>query len=166
MTRKELCAAAAINAETFKVHRRTGALPFDPSRHEADDTTGRRWARYSVHEAAALIAARTLADAGLGWSDACAILRGDRVLTGAVGIGAHPAERAGIHVARVSFDTREPVTLQGPLAAIVAAAAQSGEPATLASVDLSRAYTIARERMEVLGLASDPDGSPDPEAAE
>lgn len=155
MTLSELCIAADIPRESFKQWRFKGVLPFDVSRTEAEDGAGRKWTRYTIHEAARLIAARTLADAGAGWSEACAILRGPSRLCGAIGPGQHPAERPGVFVARATYADRDPVVFEGALEAIARAAAAHAAPLALIAVDLSAAYAMARDRMADFGLASD-----------
>jgi hypothetical protein len=190
--RKELCAVADISAGTFMTHRRNGDLPFDVDFSETYDGSKRRWARYSIHEAARLIATINLAASqGVTWSEACAIVRGPHELCGAVGIGRNAAEAPGYHLARAEHaddgnndpERRSRFTLlEGPLPAIVEAAEgacegyASAHPdaspihvASLVTVDLSAAYRIADARMRVLGLEpgldDDPRGRPDEDNA-
>ena len=172
MIRNELCAIAEMAVPTFNTQRSRGHLPFDLKKAEAMDGNNRKWVRYSIFEAARLIAALQLtANQGIIWSQACEILRADNILCG---VGEQPFETPGIHVARAEFLTKfgevpsfrkDAFTCyQGKIEAIgdtlsreVAAynARPNVEPmelVSLVSVNLSSAFKIAFWRAKHLGI--------------
>lgn len=173
MRRAELLAIADMGRPLFDANRRKGTLPFDYARFETSAGKGRTWVDYSIHEAARLIAARMMVtQSGVGWSEACAILREPRVGTAP---RFNPYEAPGLHIAKLEFAAvgggdpeRAPRTrvFDGPLPMIVAAAesliAAYGSPrrsgreeleiAGMVSVNLSRAYRIAYGRAEWFGI--------------
>lgn len=177
MIRKQFCAVVDIDLPLFDAHKRNGNLPFDPAKAEATDGQRRRWARFTVHEAARWIAAQHLAAQGVTWSEAAAVLRESRNAThcGALGIGANAFEAPGYHVARVEFLTEgghesDMVArfglYAGPLDAIARAVAERVEGinarqhfasgrivnTSLIATNLSHAYHITRGRMRQLGI--------------
>lgn len=188
MKRQDFCAVAEMNSETFKVRRRNGDLPFDADKSETLDGAKRRWTRYSVHDAARLVAATNLAASqGLTWAEACAVVRGPHIAAGGIGYGKTAIEVRGVHLARVEHaddGNHDPercprfTLLEGPLADIVTAAeaicrgyarAHPTMPpihvASLVTADFSAAYRLAEARMRALdilsGLDDDPRGWPD-----
>jgi hypothetical protein len=172
-----------MSAGTFMTHRRNGDLPFDVDHSETHDGAKRRWARYTINEAARLIAVKNLsASQGVTWSEACAIVRGPHVLCGDIGYGKLPIEAPGVHVGRIEFaddGNHDPQRMarfrlvEGQLAAIFRDAEgcvngyadlhPSVRPihiASLVTTDLSAAYRIADARMKALGLERDLDDDP------
>ncbi len=183
MIRKELAAIVGMKLPLLDAHRRNGDLPFDPSKAEAMDGANRKWIRYSIHEAARLIAALDLAAAqGVTWSQACEILRSESILCSG---GGRPFETPGIHVARAEFRNKfgeAPFHWSGPfrvyegkIEAIGAAVAadvagynarpnvEPIEAVSLVSVNLSRAYQIAIARAKALGVEHGDDGQIEPD---
>lgn len=177
MRRADFCNVLGIPAPTLMTHRRNGDLPFDAARGEDGD--GKRvWVRYSRHEAAAWIAAQHLAAQGVTWSEAAAIVRGQRsaIYCGQRG---NPWDIPGLHVARVEFLDERGVesalvdrfrAYAGPIDAIAREVAQivaefnAGRPmfrivcSSLVAANLSHAYAIAAARMRELGI----EGARDP----
>lgn len=185
MIRKELAAIVGMKLPLLDAHRRNGDLPFDPSKAEAMDGANRKWIRYSIHEAARLVAALELAASqGVTWSQACEILRAENI--GCGGDSHRPNDVRGIHIARADFRDKfgdVPLHLSGPfrayqgkieaIGAAVAAEVEGYnarptvepiEAVSFVSVNLSRAYQIAYARAKVLGIELGNDGQIEPDA--
>ena len=177
MIRKELCAIAGMKIPTFNSHRMNGDLPFRTDLAEANDTEGRTWSNFTIHDAARMLAARHLADAHrVSWSEAAAMMREDAEVCGPFGAGYYAFERAGVFIAKVEFaNTRtgkEPElfpafkTYEGPLDEIIGAALSEARAysdrraahdekirvVSIVSVDLSHHYRLARGLAEQLGI--------------
>lgn len=188
MIRNELCKIAKMNPSTFNVHRKNGDLPFDIEMAEAKDGTGRTWGRFTLFHAAMLIAARQLTSQGVGWGEACRILRTRPVFVGVIGMGQNFFERPGIFVARVDFASvetnKDPDLMEGerfyrgPLSDIVEAALETAEAYSfrragaerpvyvtgMVTVDLSHSYSLAKLLAEDEGVDTTGDEMPDPPA--
>ena len=154
MIRSEICAVAELAVPTFNSHRRNGNLPFSvASYHEMPDHDGRTWARFTVFDAALLIAAKKLTAQGVSWSKACEILRSKPVGTGGrVGL-ANP----GISAARTELRSGDSQVWQGPIARIVEvserwAARKGSDVISIVSVNVSACISIAIERMDRLDI--------------
>lgn len=178
MYRSALCEISQIDEGSFRGLRHRGELPFEAERYDVRDGRKRKWARYDVHAAAALIAARELyVSQGLAWREACLLMRAPTV---GCGSSEHRAQDVdGIHVARVTFadpEGLEPslhpceIVYRGRLDSVVRAALSAvsnhnekrpNEPpihvGTITAVDVSAAYALARARMQALGIAQDDD---------
>lgn len=181
LIRSELCKVVDMNPNTFKVHRSRGDLPFDTSPHD-DATDDRNWMRYSIHDAARIIAAQALCAQGVTWKEAAEIIR-----SRSMGVGEsklierlNPA-RLGtgqdLMVARLEFlteDNKEPEfyrrhdIVDGTVEEIAGFAARVPQanrlkfphspPFALASMvmaSMTRSYAIARARMEKLGITAE-----------
>lgn len=191
MIRKEFCAVTEVPEATVKQQMHKGVVPFLLAKVQAKDGTGRTWSRFTVHEAAKMIAARWLVDGGLSWQDAADMLNHGKRQDGALAPGFGPdasPTRAGSH--RRPFDGASRICLiraewsehperprfrlyEGDFAAACRGASEDVdahnandllrrvELVSTVSVNLSLAYRIARERMKSLGIEPD-DGRPEP----
>lgn len=163
---------AGITVPTFNSHRRNGDLPFVMSSGAAVDE-GAKWASFSCHDAAAIVAAKDLAATqGVTWALAAAMIR-ERAIH--VGDG-HYSDTPGIHCVRVEFMADgggEPElagrskVYRGNLSAVIGAACRHVEAvnararvesdliqiASVVSVNLSEAWKIAVARAVALGVA-------------
>lgn len=168
MRRQELCTIAGMNPSTFNVHRMKGDLPFEIEHIEGQDELGRKWAQFTIHHAAMLIAARQLVAQGVAWSEACRILRDRHTHTpGGIGPGKNYYDIPGVFVARVMFlngaTNGEPELMpsvrlyRGPLASIIQAATSTAanysaerggkeapvQVAGMVAVDISHCFNLA-----------------------
>lgn len=180
MIRSELCAIAEITAPTFNSHRRNGDLPFNIALSEAQDGTGRTWSRFTIHDAARLIAARHLAASqGVTWSEAARIIRAQKTHGGEPGDPYNPEDHSAVHIAQVEFVSWASgaqvtkVVYQGTLSGIVAVAEARvqtitethTEPlsvASMVSVNFSHCLEIARQRAAAHGITLGGNGEIDP----
>jgi len=178
MKRKTFLEIVGSTRPNFDAYKRNGTLPFALEDVEKEDGTGRKWTRYTVHEAAKMLAAFELSGSqGVTWSQAAAILREKPDMHCG---SAMPFDVPGIHVARVEYRDDHggpPKTgpqfqiMQGPVDKIARAAlhrceAMNGiyhfekiEVASIVSVDLSFAYRVAWSRAKEIGAEWDADGT-------
>ena len=172
MRRREICEIVHISEAMLKKHRILGNLPFRA--HKPELVAGNRtWTRYSIHHAAMLLAATDLSQMGLGWPDACTMLRGGLLpdgtmdkaygrhvsnwVAGPSGPGHHPIEVEGIHVSRIRFQADEPSrstfaseyrVYRGPIAQILMSARDSAEAHN------TKHARIAADRVRIAGFIS------------
>ena len=162
MIRSELLDICGMTAPTFNSHRRNGDLPFDAARTEAEDGVGRTWARYTLHHAVRMLAARQLAAVHrVSWSEAARILRTQAKYASVENYSDH----AGVHFAQVEIVNEKTNAdpdfyprleiLTGTLQKIVEQAQNSAEAytrhnphdavivASMVSVNLSQCWKIA-----------------------
>lgn len=185
MVRSEFCALTDTSAPTFNTHRRNGDLPFKLEEVEAKDGKGKVWSRFTLIQAALMLAARKLsASQGVTWSEAAKILREQNTLVGGLASGGHFWDHPAIHVARAEFvneDTGADPAFrarfeyyQGPLDEIAAAAVGEADAytmhrgdvdclavASLVSVDVSHCWRVVCARAVELGIKTDSDGNPE-----
>lgn len=75
MRRNELCDVTGMTAHQFNFWRQKGQMPFELFRVDARDGASRSWSNYSIHEAAAMLAAKGLVEQGLSWQSSCDVVR-------------------------------------------------------------------------------------------
>lgn len=184
MIHHELADIAGINANTLKIHIRNKTVPFKTELTQGKDGAGRTWSRYDAHDAAYLIAARQLVANGVGWAEACRMLREPSIATaGGIGPGNSYMERSGVFIAQVEFVSQrtndKPEQMErlrvykGPIGEIITSAHQVAanysarrpdDPVTISgivAVDLSHAYQLAQTIADRLSIDLSPDARPD-----
>lgn len=156
--RGEFCQVVGIGSPLFNAHRRTGDLPFEIRSVEEDLGTGRRWARFSVHEAASWLAAQDLARQGVTWSEAARVLRLLQRPEAVTYCSARPndaIEHPGLFVSRV-FVRREQGSVGRQLSHMkiyfgqmseILQAISTREVSSVIATDLSYAYQLAGQRL-------------------
>lgn len=177
MIRSEFLDICGMAVPTFNSHRRNGDLPFRVSNTEAEDGAGRTWARYSLHDAARMLAARQLVNAQhVSWSEAARILRADAIHSG--GVFKNYFDHPGVNIAQFEFVNEstngDPVfyprlqVLSGTLEEIVAGAENTLQAynknnrdhiiiASMVSVNLSNCWQTARSLAKSKGIVMDLD---------
>lgn len=167
MRTSDICNIAGFDVQLFNKYRNKENLPF-----ALPEGTGRNWARFDIHHAAALIAARDLTDQGLGWSISAALVREPKTHLGAGAVRSKPWKVDGVFIVRASFrETSGDLPFLGKSERfyegtivevskliemhVAASAEKRGRPEVcvgMVMTNMSEAYHIARASAQALGV--------------